>query len=347
MNFQDSVRTNSANQTWRSLRDFDGAAFLSQIYAQWQFRYSDKLIINTGLFSQWFSLNDTYALEPRANLRYSISPKLNFNLGLGRHSRIQDLQLYLTQTEVGLETIETNRELEMTRSNHAVVGLEYQISKDWKTKIEAYVQGISNAPIEQKSSTYSSLNEGADFSIPSRDSLVNDGTGSNYGLEFTLERSFDKGFYLLSTISVFSSTYEGSDNITRSTAFDNGYVANVLLGKEFKIGKKLNLGLDTRITSAGGRLYTPIDLEKSIQQDEEVRIRSRAFEGKLPDYFRADIKFFLRWNGKKTTQSWSLDLQNAFDNQNVFSRSYDRSKQEVVDTFQLGRFPVVEYKINF
>lgn len=347
LNFQDSVKINPSDETWESLRDFEGGTFLSQVYAQWQFRYSDKLIFNTGLFSQSFSLNNTYSIEPRVNLRYSISPKLNFNFGLGRHSRIQNLQLYLTQTQIGNETVETNRELEMTRSNHAVIGLEYQFSKDWKTKAEAYVQGISNVPVELQSSSYSALNDGADFAIPSRDSLVNDGTGTNYGLELTLERSFDKGFYLLSTFSLFSSTYEGSDDITRSTAFNNRYVANVLLGKEFKLGTRLNLGLDARITAAGGRVYTPIDLERSILRDEEVRIETLAFEERLPNYFRTDIKLYIRWNGKKTTQSWSLDLQNVFDSQNVFTRSYDRFRKDVVDTFQLGRFPVVDYKITF
>ena len=42
----------------------------------------------------------------------------------------------------------------------------------------------------------------------------------------------------LSTMSLFKSTYEGSDSISRSTAFDNSYIANILTGKEFELSSK-------------------------------------------------------------------------------------------------------------
>ena len=81
------------------------------------------------------------------------------------------------------------------------------------------------------------LNEGADFVIPDRTGITNEGTGRNYGLEVTLEKFFNKGYYYLTTVSLFQSKYTGSDNIERNTAFNSNYVLNALAGKEFNLGK--------------------------------------------------------------------------------------------------------------
>jgi hypothetical protein len=43
----------------------------------------------------------------------------------------------------------------------------------------------------------------------------------------------------------------------------------------------------------------------------------------------------------------SLDIQNVTNRQNVFNRSYDRVKGEVVSNYQTGMIPVLNYKIEF
>ncbi len=345
--FQDSVRLDIEKDDWLVRRSYVGTASLPQAYAQWQYRFNDRLTLNAGLFAQLLSLNNSASIEPRINLKYALNPKLKFTFGLGRHSKIQDFQLYLIETETENESLLSNRDLGMTKSDQVIGGVEWAFARGWNLKTEAYYQALSNIPIEERSSPYSALNDGADFAVPSRDSLVNEGTGTNYGLELTLEKKFEKGFYLLNTVSLFNSTYIASDGVERNTAFNGQYVGNLLLGKEFRISKKITIALDTRLTAAGGRRITPIDLAASIAAGEEVRDRSQVYEGQLPSYFRNDIKFTIRLNSKKVSQEWSMDLQNAFDNQNVFGQSYSEKKQAIVNTYQLGRFPVINYKINF
>ncbi len=344
--FKDSTRL--ADSSFRSLRDFSGSANLFQAYAQWQYKPSDKWVINTGIFSQLFDLNNTYSVEPRINARYEISPSIAATAGLGRHSKLQDFQLYLLQTEQADGSfLNTNKDLEMTRSDQAMIGLDFYLSRGWSLKTEAYYQSLSNVPIERDSSWYSAINEGADFGIPSVDSLVNGGTGTNYGVELTLEKAFVKGFYMLATASFFDSKYTASDQIERSTAFDNGYVANVLTGKEFTISNKFSIATDIKLTTAGGRRYTPIDLELSEQQGTAVFDRDRILDAQFDDYRRIDIKLTLRHNMKRASQEWSVDLQNAFNNQNIFSQSYDAETNSINNTYQLGRYPVINYKITF
>ncbi len=344
--FEDSTRL--ADSSFRSLRDFNGSSNLFQGYAQWQFKPNNKWVLNTGIFSQFFALNNSYSIEPRINARYEINPSIALTAGLGRHSKLQDFQLYLLQTEQADGTfLKTNQDLEMTQSDQAMLGMDIYLTKGWSLKTEAYYQSLSNVPIERDSSWYSAINEGADFGIPSVDSLINGGTGTNYGIELTLEKSFVKGFYLLATTSLFDSKYKGSDLKERSTAFDNGYVANILTGKEFTINEKLSIATDVKLTTAGGRRYTPIDLEMSKLQGATVLDRERIFDEQFADYRRIDIKLTIRHNMKRASQEWSVDLQNAFNNQNIFAQSYDPETQSINTTYQLGRYPVINYKITF
>ena len=68
--------------------------------------------------------------------------------------------------------------------------------------------------------TYSTLNEldGINLNV-----LVSKGTGQNYGLEFTVEKFLTEGFYILSTTSIFNSTYKTLDGISRVSRFDNNF----------------------------------------------------------------------------------------------------------------------------
>ena len=117
-------------------------------------------------------------------------------------------------------TVQTNRDLDLSKSVHAVVGYDKLIGERLRLKVEGYYQYLYDAGVEQRSSSFSLLNAGADFCFPDNDSLVNEGTGRNMGVELTVERYLNKGWYLLNTISVYDARYTASDNIERNTAFN-------------------------------------------------------------------------------------------------------------------------------
>jgi len=345
-NFLDSIST--IDNSFRILRDYDGSAQLNQSYAQWQHKYGDKTTFNFGIYGQQFSFNNSISIEPRFNFKYELSQKLSASFGMGRHSKLQDYQLYLVNTRLPDGSyIETNNDLGMTTSDQAVIGLNYGINDKWKLKTEFYYQNLSNVPVEINPSNFSALNIGADFNIPSRDSLINEGTGRNFGVEITLDRAFSNGFYMLGTMSIFKSTFKGSDGISHSTAFDNGYVGNILTGKEFKLSNKYSLALDTKVTMAGGRRYTPIDLQASILEGEAVFEKSSAFDNQFDDYFRTDLKVTVRQNNKKYSQSWAFDFQNITNRENIFGQAYDARNREVDIVEQLGFYLVIEYRLTF
>lgn len=195
---------------------------------------------------------------------------------------------------------------------------------------------------------FSMLNAGAEFGIPRVHNLVNEGKGRNYGLELTIEKFYSNNYYFLSTVSLFESKYMGSDGISRNTAFNSRYVTNILAGKEFSVGKKGNtLTLDWKLTTAGGRYLMPIDLEASRAKGETHYLTQSGYSEQLPAFFRTDFRITFRENRKKFSHEFSLDVQNVLNTKNVFTRSYNKSTGEIETIYQLGIFPIPQYRVYF
>ncbi len=345
-NFLDSARLD--NGVFETISEYEDGAALIQAYAQWQHRFNEKWTMNSGLHSQTFLLNNSTMVEPRVGLKYAMNSRHTFSLGAGHHSQLQPITVYfIEELDANGRPYLPNEELDFTKAIHSVLGHDFLLTENMRLKTEVYYQYLYNVPIDSAASSFSMLNAGADFVLPDQTGLINEGTGYNYGLEITLERFFNKGFYFLLTNSFFQSRYEGSDGVERNTQFNGNFVSNALAGKEFQISKKSTLSFDTKVTLAGGRRYTPIDLEASRLANEEVLFENRAFESQFQDYFRTDFKITYRFNGKKIAQQFSVDLQNITGNQNVFQRGYNQNTGEIGTVYQRGFFPDVQYKIYF
>lgn len=345
IDFLDSVRNDMGVYFQR--QRFQGTAPLVQAYVQAKHKFNERLTLIAGLHSQHFTRNGSNALEPRAALRFAANENSTFTLGSGLHSQTQPIVTYFITPAGEDPNIYPNEDLGFSRSWQNVLGYERNIGRNGRIKVETYFQYLFDVPVDTFSSTFSMLNEGADFVFPTRTGLVQEGTGQNYGLEITLERFFTDGWYVLLTNSLFESTYKGSDGISRSTAFNTNYVFNFLAGKEWILSDKLTLTLDGKVTLAGGRPVTPIDLETSQLVGAEVRDDSRAFEERLDDFMRFDLKLGMRWNGTKYSQEFFVDLQNLTNRDNVFLQGYNPDTGQVNTSYQRGFFPNVFYRIYF
>ena len=330
------------------LRNSKGSSFLYQAYAQWQHKFTDKITTNIGLHYQQLAINNSYAIEPRAGIKWEFKEGQSINLGAGMHSQMQSIFTYFDETLLPSgQRILTNKNIGFSRSNHIVLGYDNAFTKSMRLKAEAYYQYLYDIPVTQNPSYYSVVNAGADFNNPSIDSLVNNGTGTNYGVELTLEKFYSKGYYYLITASLFDSKYRGSDGVERNTAFNGNYTYNALAGKEFNINKKSLISIDAKITYAGGKREVPIDINASRIQGSAVYIESKAYETKLKDYFRTDVKISYKRNGRKITQEFSVDVQNITGNKNIFQRTYDPLKQNLRTEYQIGLFVIPQYRILF
>ena len=323
---------------------------LAQLYSQFHHRFSEKASGTIGVHGQMSTLNTSFAIEPRIGFKWQPHRRHAFSVGGGMHSQMLPALTYFYQTYLPTENryIRTNEDVGFSRSIHAIVGYDWTILPKLRLKLEGYYQYLYKIPIEPTASYFSMANAGASIGdVQVSDSLENKGIGQNMGLEFTLEKFFDRGYYFLLTASLYNSTYRGSDGIWRNTAFNGNYNMSALGGYEFKISKKNTLAFDSKITWTGGARYVPIDMDSSIVTGQTIRNYSEAYEAKYKDYFRMDIKATFTFNGKRASHSLALDFQNVFNTKNVFSQNYNPETQQVETKYQLGFLPLLYYRVEF
>ncbi|MEQ9302315.1 MAG: TonB-dependent receptor [Marinoscillum sp.] len=336
-----------------TVNDLNDQFVLHQIFSQAEYKVSDKFSITAGIHSQYLDLNDRMSLEPRAAASYQLTSIQRLSVAYGLHAQNIPAPITFLETMQADSSYErTNEDLKFMKAHHLVVGYDRNIGPDWRLKAELYYQYLFDIPIESTPSSYSIINEGADFVFDGRSNLVSEGTGTNYGLELTLEKFFSNDYYFLMTTSLYESKYQGSDEISRSTAFNNGFVANILFGKEWKFGKKDRNAwtFDTKLTTSGGKPYTPVDLTATrANAGREIRREEIAFSKRYEDYFRWDVKFGVRLNSKtrNVSHQFFVDLQNVTNKQNEFVRRYNEVTDEINSVKQIGFFPDVMYRIQF
>jgi hypothetical protein len=339
-----------ATAPFDTVSNYKGTPFLLQYFGQFKYRFSEQFSVIGGVHGMHFEQSP--AVEPRLSFVYRLPAGQSVSLSYGLHSQLQRLPVYFqTYDETFQIRDSTNRKLGFTRAQHFVLGYEWRFLPEWRLKAEAYYQYLFDVPVERTPSGFSMLNAGADFGFPDKVGLVNKGAGTNKGIELTLERFLNQGYYILLTGSLFDSRYKGSDGIERNTAFNYKYVFNMLAGKEWRVGRSGSnaFTLDVRMSTIGGRYATPVDVAASLKAGYEIDDTLHYFSSRLADYFRLDTKFGYRTNSKKRrlSQTVYLDLQNITNRKNIFILEYDQAKGNTVPVYQIRFFPDILYRIEF
>ena len=356
---QDSVWRNEY-QAFVDLHNIKSSTWLLRPYLSYQFKLSDNITMNAGLYYQLLALNSAWNLEPRFGMLWAMNKKNKLSFSYGYHSQMQPLEVYFRETDLSATTtIQPNRDLGFTKSQHLVLGYDTYFKYGLHLKMEVYSQFIHDAPVEVKSSGYSLLNFGAAFYSRVPDSLVNKGTGRNVGLEITFEKRMVKGVYFMINGSLFQSTYEGSDGQTHSTGFNGNFTSNILGGYEFRFNEKsplkangkpktiIALAADIKFVLNGGGRYTPVLVDESLAAGEEILDTQRINEGQYPAYFKLNTRISLKFIHKRVTQEMAFDLQNITNQRNIFYRSFDPASGQTKTVYQTGFLPLGSFRLIF
>jgi len=331
-------------------QDDNGSAGLFQVFGNWKYRITDDLTIVGGMHYLRNLLNNTYSLEPRGGLKWQFKPGQSLNAGFGIHSQMESLPVYLAkQQQPDGSYINPNTNLDFPKAKHFVLGYENMIARNLMVKAEAYYQDLYQIPVENNdTSSFSMLNMVGWYTTRS---LINLGTGYNYGLEITMERYFADSYYFLITASLYDSKYKALDGVKRDTRFNGNYVGNVLFGKEFifsnKPGRTKILSFNTKLSLIGARRYTPIDLEASRGAGYTVTREQEAFTLRGDDIFIANLGVSYRINRPKTSQEFKIDIQNVTNNKGLVDMYYDSATDQIEYIHQLSILPVFMYTIEF
>jgi hypothetical protein len=324
-----------------------------QAYAQWKYRLTDKITLNTGVHFTRLAATESNSIEPRASLSYKASPKLNLSASVGKHSRPEHIALYLfkVKDQNGRDS-RPNQNLELTKAWHYVLAAGYRINPNVRVQAEAYYQHIFDVPISTVPGSNVSVLNTSNYwdAIFNGDTSVfmNGGTGANIGLDLTLERFFNKNYYYLMTATVFNSSYKTKTGKSYSTKYNGNFQYNLLGGKEFILKKKdRKIGINGKANFYGGNRYTPILLTESIAEGGTVRDQLNPFAAQTPLYYRFDVGFSYKFNRAKSNHSIMIDVQNVTARDNIGGTFYNDRIEEIENWTMTGLFPFINYRIEF
>ncbi|HNS11075.1 MAG TPA: TonB-dependent receptor [Bacteroidia bacterium] len=343
---------NSINESTQQIEtniDQKGTGVTLQTFAQWNYKMTEKLTLNTGIHSLGFIDNNTFSIEPRVSLKYDFKSSQSISIGYGLHQQTQPIGVYyaLQYSESG-NAIQPNRDLGFSKSQHFVAAYDRALNEHTRIKLEGYYQYLYDIPISTDSSdTFSMLNNENEYATIA---LTNDGKGRNYGLELTVEQFLHNNFYYLLSGSLYNSEYRAANNHWYNTRYNGKYALSFTAGKEFNTGKAFGnriIGINIKSVFSGGLRSTPIDYNLSVQNGKTEYVESQAYSQKAKDYFRIDTKLSVKRNRPKSTTTWSLDLQNATNRKNIYGEYYEPSTGETKTIYQAPLIPVLSYRIDF
>jgi len=321
-------------------------------YIQWKHDFSDRFSMTSGLSGSLLMLNNSRALEPRFGFDWIINKRHSLNFGTGLYSQMQPRVIYFVLVHQPDGTItQPNLSMDFTRSWQVALGYNYLLTENLRFKVETYYQLLYNIPVKRSIPEYALINQGHEFFIGRQyaDSLINLGSGVNYGLEFTFERFFKKNYYYLLTASLFNSTYLGYDESTRNTAFNVNYVLNAVGGYELVMGKRkwgvMSFGL--RGTMAGGNPYVPYDVSATVASGEPIPDWSHSYDPQYPAYKRIALRFGIKRNMPKFSLEFLLDLQYRTNYTNIALQRINPKTGEIRYYFKMAFFPMGTWRIQF
>lgn len=334
-------------QHFQTLINDKNHAYMMRAFVQTSYTLSPKWTANAGLHQVSFLLNKQTIVEPRLSVKYQASDNTSITASYGKHSQIQPLMVYFLTPGDGSD-LKFNENLGMSRSDHYVITFEHQINKHTRLLAETYYQHLYNIPVGMgENATYAIINQ--QFFFPDF-ALNNLGKGRNIGLELTLERFLTKGLYFILSGSVSDAKFKTpATSAWTNTRFNTQHSILLTLGKEWKVGKEKRnvLGINLKNVWVGGQWDTPVDREASQSEGKEIRKTNEAFTLKLRDFYKLDVGVKYKINKANRTATWSLDLMNATNHENIGGVYYDVNYNEIRSWTMMPLVPVLSYKLDF
>ena len=298
--------------------------------------FNESLGITAGIRADGNSfLNDAENplknLSPRIAASYALSSKLNLNASVGQYTKLP------AYTTIGFQQGGNfiNKNATYINSNHYVAGVEFLPKPTQRFTLEGFYKVYSNVPVSLRDGI--NLNNlGADFGAVGNEPIISFGKGEAYGIEFFAQQKLTKRFFGFVSYTYVISTFSGLDGKLLPSAWDNQHLFSFTLG--YKLKRNWELGLKYRFQ--GGLPYTPFNETDSRRNYAANGVGildyTRFNQLRLGSFQQSDIRIDKKWNFKKTTLDFFIDVQNwtAFKTPVLPQYTFDRnlSTRQIITT---------------
>ena len=327
-----------------------GTTQLMQGYLQLKYRPSQSLTLTPGVHYTYFALTESQAIEPRVGLTWQIATNQRISAGIGLHSRIEPIGVYMVDRIRPDGTVfQPHRELDLMKAWHYVLGYDLSFRNRTRIKLEAYYQYLSDVPVTSNANNpiFATINTESIWDLVFADDiLINGGTARNMGIELTLEKYLEDGFYYLLTGSVYDSEYTPLNGNTYPTRYAGNFVANAVAGKEFSLKRNRLFGVNARFIYAGGNRYTPLNRERSLEVGGFFFQFDQPYSEQVDPYIRLDLGLNYTINRSGLTHAIRFDIQNVTGRENIQGFDYN-GNYEQVPFFHAGLIPILSYQVTF
>lgn len=333
--------------------DDNGTTAQLDIYGQGKWQLKPNLSLLAGIHGLYFALNNTTSIEPRAALQYFPTASQNLTLAYGLHSRILPIGTYLTISNIcdlvmapqcNLP-LQRNENLDLAKAHHLVFSYDLGFAERFRFHTETFYQKLFDIPVSTNAnSAYWMFNDSEGFGT--RD-MINEGKGTNKGIDFSLEHFYAKKFFFLATASLYQSRYELPNGLVAPTAYDNGYTTSFMGGKEFTFRKGGTLQFGARFIRNGGNRFTPPNIVESKAKGYFVPDDTRPFAEQVPDYMRLDGRIAYMKNRASYHYTLSLDIFNATNRTNPQNQYFDSNTGKFSYGTQSTFTPVLSWEVDF
>ncbi len=282
--------------------------------------FENRLALSTGLradansFSS-SSQNPLDQLSPRISLSYALSNTWNFSASAGSYYRLP------SYTQLAYNNNGFTNPGKYIQSNHYVAGFEYLPSSTTRFTFEGFYKGYKNYPVSVLDKI-SLANKGIEFGAIGNEPIQQDGKGRAYGFEFFAQQKLTEKFFGVLSYTLYWSEFTGIDQKFKPASWDNRHLISATGG--YKLPRNWELGIKFRYQ--GSAPYTPYNLEQSrlnyltlgngvFDYDKVNTLRLKAFHS-------GDIRLDKKWNYKKTTFDFYIDVQNFYASRSTGSPQY-------------------------
>jgi hypothetical protein len=327
-------------------RKIEATNFTTEIGSYFNYRLIKKRwVIQTGMRVQVYASLNTISPEPRLGLKYNANENLRFKFSGGRFS--QNFTSASSDKDVvnlfnGLLSAPTNvqeqfvtqfQNVKNTKNGlqyawHAIVGMEFDLGKNWSFNVETYYKYFSQL---------SNINQNKLYDDVSQFELIDDvfkkdfiiETGQSYGIDFLAKYSKDR-LFLWGVYSYGKNTrWDGFANY--APVFDRRH--NVNLVGSYLFGKAKNYELNIRWNLGSGLPFTPtagyyqgenfsggVTSNYVTNNPSAITTLLGTFNSqRLPYYHRLDITFKKQFNFKnKDVMEIVASITNVYNRNNIF-----------------------------
>jgi hypothetical protein len=290
---------------------------------------NEKLGISAGLRTDMNTftttgMNGLKTLSPRISFSYVLADKWTANASIGSYYKIPPYTILGFADNKG-EYL--NKDAEYQRCNHYVAGFEYLPGSDLRFTLEGFYKQYSHVPVSVRDGI-SLANLGGDFEVLGNEDITSNGKGKAYGIEFFAQQKLSKRFFGILSYTYFKSRYSGANGIYIPSSWDNNHLLTLTFG--YKFNRNWELGLKFRYQ--GGTPYTPYDTLQSrvnfLSLGTGIFDYTHLNTLRVRSYNESDIRIDKKWNFKKLTLDFYIDVTNWYAAKNEYVPQYTFKRTE-------------------